>query len=139
MESLLLAHLSFKKNVETKLKKYGLNSGNPKILTYIGDHEGCKQKDIADEFYMETCTLSSVLSNMEKSGLIKRIRPENDKRSYTIHLTNKGENILNNVRKQFNDSVKTALSGFSPEEAEAIRDYLDRIVNNLKEANTRLN
>ena len=138
MKSLLLAHLSITKNVETKLKEYGLNSGNPKILTYIGDHEGCKQKDIADEFYMETCTLSSVLSNMEKSGLIERIRPENDKRSYTINLTKKGKSILNNVRNQYDDSVETALSGFSPEEAGALREYLDRIVNNLKEANTRL-
>lgn len=48
MKSLLLAHLSFKKNLETKLKKYGLNAGNPKILTFIGDHEGCKQRDIAE-------------------------------------------------------------------------------------------
>lgn len=136
MKSLLLAHLSFKKNVETKLKKYGLNPGNPKMLTYIGDHEGCKQKDIAEEFYMETCTLSSVLSNMESTGLIERIRLENDKRSYTIHLTKKGKRILSAVRNQFDDSVETALSGFSPKEAAELRGYLDRIVKNLKESNS---
>ena len=135
MKSLLLAHLAFKKNVETKLKEYGLNPGNPKMLTFIGDHDGCKQRDIAAEFYMETCTLSSVLSNMENNGLIERIRPENDKRSYTIHLTKKGRRILNTVKKQFDDSVETALSGFSPKEAAELRSYLDRVVVNLKESN----
>ena len=84
MKSLLIAHLAFRKNVEPKLKKYGLHPGNPKILIFIGDHEGCKQKDIADTFYLETCTMSSVLSNMEETGLIKRKRLKNDKRTYTI-------------------------------------------------------
>ena len=135
MQSLLIAHLAFKKNVENNLKKYGFNPGNPRTLLYIADHEGCRQKDLAETFYVESSTLSSVLTNMEESGFIERRRPEKDKRSYAIYTTPKGKEISEIVRKQFYDSIKTALSGFSPQEAAQLSDYLKRLADNLKKAN----
>lgn len=137
LQPLLIAHLSFKKNVETKLKKYGLNPGNPKVMLYISDHEGCSQKDLAEAFYIESCTLSSVLTNMEENGFIERKRCEKDKRSYAIYTTAKGRQIAKLVRKQFEMTIETALSGFSSEEAALLHDFLNRVSDNLKEANTR--
>lgn len=137
LQPLLIAHLSFKKNVETKLKKYGLNPGNPKVMLYISDHEGCSQKDLAEAFYIESCTLSSVLTNMEENGFIERKRCEKDKRSYTIYTTAKGRQIAKLVKKQFEMTIETALSGFSPEEAALLHDFLNRVSDNLKKANTR--
>ncbi|MBO4904117.1 MAG: MarR family transcriptional regulator [Lachnospiraceae bacterium] len=138
MKSLLIAHLAFKRNVEHRLDEFGLHPGNPKLLVYISDHEGCKQKEIADTLYLETCTLSSVLSNMEDAGLIERKRLKEDKRSYAIFLTEKGRKILKPIKKQFENSVETALSGFSPKEAAELRGYLDRVAKNLKDANSLL-
>ncbi|MCR5502509.1 MAG: MarR family transcriptional regulator [Lachnospiraceae bacterium] len=135
---MLIAHTAFKKNIETNLKKFGLNPGNPKVMLYIAEHEGCRQKDLAEAFYLETCTLSSVLSNMEDSGFIERRRHENDKRSYNIYTTTKGRQILETVRNQFESTIETALSGFSSEEAVLLHDYLDRVARNLKDANSQL-
>ncbi|MBR5407653.1 MAG: MarR family transcriptional regulator [Lachnospiraceae bacterium] len=135
MQSLLIAHLAFKKNIENNLKRYGFNPGNPRTLLYISDHEGCRQKDLAEAFYVESCTLSSVLTNMEESGFIERRRSEKDKRSYAIYMTPKGRQISETVRKQFYDTIETALSGFSQKEAAQLHDYLDRVADNLKKAN----
>ena len=135
MQSLLIAHLAFKKNIENNLKRYGFNPGNPRTLLYISDHEGCRQKDLAEAFYVESCTLSSVLTNMEESGFIERRRSEKDKRSYAIYMTPKGRQISETVLKQFSDTIETALSGFSQEEAAQLHDYLDRVADNLKKAN----
>ena len=138
MKSLLLAHNAFKKNVESRLRKFGLNPGNPKMLVYISDHEGCKQKDLAETFLLETCTLSSVLANMEDNSLIERERAENDKRSYAIYTTPKTKQMIDDIRAQFDDSVKVALTGFSDEEAAQFRGYLDRVIKNLTRANNNL-
>ena len=135
MQSLLIAHLAFKKNVETNLIKYGFKPGNPRTLLYIADHEGCMQKDLAETFYVESSTLSSVLTNMEESGFIERRRSEKDKRSYAIYMTPKGRHISETVRKQFDDTIETALSGFSQKEAAQLHDYLERVADNLKKAN----
>ena len=138
LQPMLIAHLAFKRNVEILLKKYGLHSGNSKFMLYIARNEGCSQKDMAETFYIESCTLSSVLANMEKSGFIERKKSEKDKRSYCIYTTAKGRQLLEPVRKQFENAIETALSGFSSEEAEMLYYYLDRIANNLKEANSQL-
>ena len=138
LQPLLLAHLAFKKNVETNLKKYGLNPGNPRVLLYISDHEGCSQKDLAETFFIESCTLSSVLANMEENGFIERKRNKNDRRSYTIYTTSKGQQVLEIIRSQFEKSIDTALAGFSVEEAVQLHDYLSRVADNLKEANSSL-
>ncbi|MCR4990685.1 MAG: MarR family transcriptional regulator [Lachnospiraceae bacterium] len=134
-QPLLVTHLAFKKYIETNLKEYGLNPGNPKVMLYISDHEGCRQKDLAESFYVETCTLSSVLSNMEKSGLIIRKRLRNDKRSYAIYTTPKCRRLLKPVKEQFEKGVEIALSGLSAEESEHLYGYLERIAQNLREAN----
>ncbi len=136
---MLIAHMAFKRNMEANLKKYGLHSGNPKFMLYIADNEGCSQKDLAETFYLETCTLSSVLANMEERGFIERKKSEKDKRSYCIYTTPKGRQLLEPVRNQFEKAIGIAFSGFSSKETAMLYDFLDRIANNLKEANTQLN
>ena len=138
MKSLLLAHNAFKKNVESRLRKFGLNPGNPKMLIYISDHEGCRQKDLAETFYVETCTLSSVLANMEDNRLIERERVANDKRSYAIYTTPKTKQMIDDIRAQFDHSVEVALAGFTDEEATQFREYLARATKNLMQANKNL-
>ncbi len=138
MRSLLLAHNAFKKNLESRLRKFGLNPGNPKMLVYISDHEGCRQKDLAQTFYLETCTLSSVLANMEDNRLIERERAANDKRSYAIYTTPKTKRMIDDIRAQFDDSVRVALTGFSDKEATQFREYLARATENLMRANKNL-
>ena len=139
LQPMLIAHLAFKRNVEILLKKYGLHSGNSKFMLYIARNEGCSQKDLAETFYIESCTLSSVLANMEERGFIERKKPEKDKRSYCIYTTPKGRQLLEPVRNQFKKTIETALSGFSSKETAMLYDLLDRVANNLKEANTQLN
>ena len=95
LQPMLIAHLAFKRNMETTLKKYGLHPGNPKFMLYIADHEGCSQKDLAKTFYIESCTLSSVLANMEERGFIERKKSEKDKRSYCIYTTQRAGNYWN--------------------------------------------
>ncbi len=137
LQPMLIAHLAFKRNLETTLKKYGLHPGNPKFMLYIADHEGCSQKDLAETYYLESCTLSSVLANMEERGFIERKQSEKDKRSYRIYTTPKGRQLLEPIRDQFIKTIEIAISGFSPTETAMLYDLLDRVANNLKEANAQ--
>ncbi len=138
MKLLYDAHLAFRKNISPKLLKYGLKSGNHRILLYVSNHPGCLQKDIAENCDVETSTLSTVLSNMEKKGLIVRKRFENNNRSYAIYVTESGQKISEDSLKHLIDSSEVALKGFSPKEAEEFRSYLKRIIKNLKESNKNL-
>ena len=134
MRSLLTAHWTFKNYVESGLKQYGLNSGNPKILIYIAEHEGCRQKEIAKNCCVETATLSSVLTKMEDNGLIERKRLEKNKRSYAVYTTEKGMQVFAEAKKRCDEAIEVALAGFTPEEGDKLREYLKRVTENLEKA-----
>lgn len=116
------------------MRDYGLNYGNPKIILFLLRNEGCQQSDIARECYVKSATLSTVLSNMEENGLIKRKRLEGDKRSYAVFLTSKGREAFKAAMNQLDAATDIAFSDFSEEEIEQLKSYLDRVTDNLKDA-----
>ena len=85
LKHLLAVHLRFKKRLLQGLRDYDLMPGHPKIMYFLFNNEGCQQKDIARNCYVESATLSTVLSNMEKRGLIDRIPHKSDRRAYSIY------------------------------------------------------
>ena len=108
--------------------------GHPKIMQYIMLHEGCQQKDIANNCYVESATLSSVLSNMERHGLIERRRSSDDKRSYSIYPKDSAKLIFDAVLDRLDKTERIALVGFTEKERNELEDYLIRIENNLKQS-----
>lgn len=133
MKSLFTAYWAFTKNMEKGIKNFGLNYGNPKVILYLMNHEGCRQIDIARNCYLEAATLSTVLSNMEANGLIERRRLEENRRSYAIYPTKKGREIFSIVSCQFDKTSDIAFVGFSEKEIKEFQAYLDRVTENLQQ------
>ena len=50
----------------------GLSPGQPKILSYLIQHNQCRQKDLATYYNIEPATVSRLLANMEEKGLVQR-------------------------------------------------------------------
>jgi DNA-binding MarR family transcriptional regulator len=134
MQPLLAAHLAFKKHILAGLKEYGIKTGQPKILLCISSYPGCQQKDIAENCYVETATLSSVLSHMEKLNLIERRQNAKDKRSYSIYPTEEAQPLYEAVEERFKKTMSVALSGFTEEEVKQFTGYLERMEKNLSES-----
>ena len=109
-----------------------VNWGNPKVFLYLMRNKGCKQVDIARDCYIRSATLTTVLSNMEERGLIKRERVPEDRRSYRIYLTEEGKRISQEIYRRIDITASEAYSGFSEKEIEELRSYLNRISRNLE-------
>ncbi len=134
MKELLKAHLAFKNYLVSGLKEYDLSHGQPKILYYIANHEGCRQIDIARGCVVESSTISSVLNRMEKRHLIEKKRLPSDKRAYGIYISKDARPVMKAVKNRFESGIEMALSGFSESERAQFEDYLIRVQNNLNSA-----
>ena len=132
MRPLFEAYWKITDRMESKMKDLGLNYGNPKVFLYLARKEGCKQADIARDCYIRSATLTTVLSNMEGRGLIKRERVPEDRRSYRIYLTEEGNRISQEIYRRIDITASEAYSGFSEKEIEELRSYLNRISRNLE-------
>lgn len=90
------------------------------------------QKDFEQEFNIRRSTASSILSLMEKNGLIKRESVEYDARLKKITLTEKAVEIQKLVDASFDCFENMLKQGISEEELEIFFRVLDKINNNLE-------
>lgn len=130
---LMTDHLLFQKFLLSGIKDTGLTLGQPKVLDYLHSHDGAMQKDIADACHIEPATLTSLLSGMEKKGLILRKNENGNRRSLYVYLTPKGQEMAQEVDFHFQAIEETALAGFNPEEKELLTAFLSKINKNMKE------
>lgn len=129
---LMADHVLLQKILFANIRDSGLSLGQPKVLDFLKDHDGAVQKDIAKGCHIEPASLSTILTGMEKSGLITRETNENNRRNLYIYMTDKGKAICEQVTEHFSQIEKKALSGFTEEEIENILTYLTKIHKNLK-------
>ena len=84
---------------------------------------------------VELSTLSRLLGRMSDMGLIARRRDDADGRSVIVGLTPKGRRLaLEHQPVYFKDYEAVLLDGFSGPEAQAFRDRLVRMLENLESA-----
>lgn len=129
---LMADHALLQKIFFANIRDSGLSLGQPKVLDFLKDHDGAVQKDIAKGCHIEPASLSTILTGMEKSGLITRETNENNRRNLYIYMTDKGKAICEQVTEHFSQIEKKALSGFTEEEIENILTYLTKIHKNLE-------
>lgn len=119
------------KKVFTKLSDTKLSLGQPKVLDYLGNHNGSVQKDIAAACQIEPATVTSLLGRMEENHLIERKSLNGNRRSQYVYLTENGEKMQDRVKSVFDELEGIAFEGFSEQEKNAFIQQLHRIYCNM--------
>ncbi len=120
-----------------KLKATGLTIGQPKILDYLGEHNGSNQKEIAKACFLEAGSLTAILNRMEEKGLINRQILNGNRRSFHIFMTEEGKEKQQLTNKAFSEIEKNALLGISEEEFNLFMSVYQKIYENLLNETTK--
>ena len=115
------------------------NGPQGRILYILWQNESIPIQEIASKTGLAKTTLTSMLDNMEKNGLINRVFDKNDRRKILIFLTDTARSLqkqYDKVSKEMNDIF---YSDFSPKEIEAFENTLVRVLNNLEQKNVQKN
>ena len=117
---LMAAQGMFQRAVMAELSKAGLTAGQPKVLDYLGLHDGSIQKHIAAGCQIDPATLTGVLGRMEEKGLIERRSLNGDRRSLYVYLTAEGWEKQKLVRSVLERLGEEVLSGLTPDRRAAL-------------------
>ena len=79
---------------ESYLNDLNITSNEYAILNSIHNSESSCPSEIVQFLNMDKGYVTRQVMNLEKKGLIKRVENKNDRRSYSLKLTKKGETIL---------------------------------------------
>lgn len=116
----------------SRTRRYGLMPGQPKVLEFVADNEGCLQRDIATACAMDRATVTGVLGRMEEAGLIERRPKEGDRRALEVRLTDQGWKAAEHVAICGAEVDEIACAGMTAAEREELSRLLVRVNENFE-------
>lgn len=123
------------KGFNSHLEKVDISYMQGRILLFIHCSENVIQKMISDFFSLSKSTTSELIHRMCKKDLL--IIEKNKSKSY-LRITETGNNLINDV-KNGRAKMKTQIeSSLEPEQLENLKNYLNIIINKIKEGNANV-
>lgn len=130
---LLRAFHHCNKRIVQRTSRLPLLPGQPKILEYVEENNGCIAKDICRGCVLDKSTMTSLLTRMEREGLLVKRGSPADRRAYHIFLTPKGEQAAREVKRIFSETDEKAFQGISVSERAGFLSTLNKIIANLED------
>jgi DNA-binding MarR family transcriptional regulator len=89
---------------------------------------GVPMNVLADRILYSKSGFTRVVDRMEEAGLVRRIRPENDRRTILVALTDKGSDTMHRARRYHRDGIERHFSGhLSESEIKALTRALEKV------------
>ena len=79
------------------LSTTGLTISQFAVLEALYHSGPLSQKEIGQKILRSSGNITMVIDNLEKTGLVRRERNEADRRFFIVHLTAKGDNLINKI------------------------------------------
>ena len=127
-----IAHMSYSMMFQ-EAKNLGIHPGQVPICGYLYHHDGCRQKEIGEALRIRPSTVSVSIERMEKNGLIVRKRDAMHPRIVKVYVTEKLRGCYRTFGEILEKNEKAIIHGFTEEEKEQLKGYLNRIFSNLEQ------
>lgn len=121
-------------NRRLKESGIGISPAQSRVLTEIYTQCGLTQTALAESVEMEKAPLGRILDRMEELGFVERKPDPNDRRVRLVFQTEKAESLDEPMWGTARGLFEVALKGFSAEEISLLVSMLERLKDNLLEA-----
>lgn len=128
---MLRAHSALTKALDAELvRAHGLPLSSYEVLLFLADSpEGqMRMSELADGVLLSRSGLTRLVDRMEREGLLRRERCEDDARGWFAAITPKGRELFTRARKTHLDGVRERfLSHFTRDELRSLAAFWERI------------
>lgn len=125
------AHRAFQRLLERRIAAYGVTRGQWYFLRMLWMHDGLSQRELSARVGMMEPTTVIALRSMEKSGLIHRVRSEEDRRKVRVLLTAKAKRLRNELLGMARAITEEAEEGIPARDLASFRRVVARMTANL--------
>jgi len=125
------AHRAFQRLLERRIAAYGVTRGQWYFLRVLWITDGLSQRELSTRVGMMEPTTVIALRSMEKSGLIRRVRGDDDRRKVLVFLTTKAKRLRGELLGVARTITDEAEEGIAPRDLAAFRRIVARMTENL--------
>ena len=102
-----------------------------RVLAALREGDGRRMGDLSETTSIEVSTLTRLVDNMEKKGLVARRRDAGDARVVALHVTPAGRRLTQRITPIAERYESVALAGFTAAEADILKAALRRLYRNM--------
>jgi len=120
------------RRIRSRLRKSGINITRWRVLAVLRAYGKLSLGRIVELTVMEQPSVSRVVTQLEREGLVKRKVSTEDSRVVHVSLTRAGDKAFQTIYPTAERHQEGALSGFSRKEINTLKSYLHRIQENIE-------
>lgn len=121
-----------KVRADEDLKRHDLTLTQTRVLGFLTEMGGrTTQKEIEDDLQVSHPTVVGLVSRMEQKGFLTTRTDPMDRRNKLVELTEKAKMLDEAIDMTVEQHDRELLQGFSEQEIDTLKGFLDRIIHNL--------
>ena len=117
--------------VNLKIKSYDITLEQWVVLLALTKEDIMNQKQLSQKVEKDQPTLARILDILERKKLIERQSIKEDRRSYSVHITDLGKNLKEEVATFLEDIFESMLVGISEVKIDIYKEVIMQINNNI--------
>ena len=125
-------HRSIQRLLQARLAPHGVQLGMWYLLRVMWNEDGLTQRELSHRVEIMEPTTLHTIAQMERSGLITRVRNEADRRKVNVFLTKKGRHLEKVLLPVAVEVVNEVVHGFSEQDVGQFLGFLRTIQQNLR-------
>lgn len=125
-------HRLYTAALEPLVSREGVTVGHWYYLRILSEQDGLIQQDLSRRVGIHPNTAVPALVNMEKHGLVCRMRSPEDRRRSRVYLTRKGRRLRDEMQPSVREMVQKSIAGLSAQDLDTLFSILDRMTANLR-------
>jgi MarR family transcriptional regulator, organic hydroperoxide resistance regulator len=124
-------HRLFSATLQPLVSREGVTVYHWYYMRILSEYDGLTQRELSDKVGVHPNTTVPALDNMEKHGLVKRVRDPNDRRRMSVHLTPKGRRLRDEMLPDVKAMVYRSIAHLTAAELDTFFKVMNRIEQNL--------
>ena len=106
------------------------------VLYHLWKQDGLSQQQLCDATFRDKPSITRLVDNLEKLGLVKRVSSKEDRRINKIYLTKEATALQEQTMELANQTLNEALAGVSNGQVEIAKEVLQMVYDNLSASNS---
>jgi MarR family transcriptional regulator, multiple antibiotic resistance protein MarR len=123
-------------SLDTELEPFGLTGAQFSVLKNVAAGTAATAADLCRTMHYDTGSMTRMLDRLEEKAVLRRERCTKDRRVVFLRMTATGKELLPQLRSAAVRVLSRHLAGFSPEEVDNLKQYLDRMIENGQPVNS---
>lgn len=121
------AQVAVFQSFQNAVAPHDITPGQFGVLIMIMENQGLSQSDLGTAVGIDRSTMVAVIDRLESRGLVVRAPSPNDRRSYALRLSDKGDELMRELIPRIQEHDRNMVKDLSADEITHLIDYLRRI------------